>query len=311
MVAGSGGLTRGLTRVPGLLAAHWTSSAGTTGCTVLLFPEGARAGVAVPGHAPGSRELGVLDPTHLAGAIHGLVLTGGSAHGLAVADGVMGVLEERGIGFETGAGVVPLVPAAVLFDLGRGPDRPDAASGRAAASAASREVLDEGLVGAGAGARVGKAAGLMVPGGFGTASCGVGKWIVAAGAAVNALGSIRDPETGAWIAGGPPVGEAALTGDWRGHTTLVAVATDAPLDRVSCTVVARMATAGLARTIVPAFTPFDGDTVYCVATGQGSAPDALGVSALGHAAAEVVASAVLRGVQASAASIAAASSSTE
>lgn len=278
---------------------------------MLIFPAGARAGVAVPGHAPGSRELGVLDPTHLAGSIHGLVLTGGSAYGLAVAEGVMGVLERKGIGFKIGDGVVPLVPAAVLFDLGRGPDRPDAASGRAAAESASEADLAEGPVGAGAGARVGKAAGLQLPGGFGTVSCRVGDWTVAAGAAVNAMGSIRDPETGAWIAGGPPVGGAELPGDWRGHTTLVAVATDAPLDRVQCTVVARMATAGLARTIVPAFTPFDGDTVYCVATGEGGRLDAVGISDLGHAAAEAVAAAVLRGVQASAASIEAASSSTE
>jgi len=289
----------GLTSVPGVLGAHWTSPAGTTGCTVLLFPSGARAGVAVPGHAPGSRELGVLDPTHLAGAIHGLVLTGGSAHGLAVADGVMAVLEERGIGFETGAGVVPLVPAAVLFDLGRGPDRPDADSGRTAALAASSAPLPEGPVGAGAGARVAKAAGEQLPGGFGSAAVRVAGWTVAAGAAVNALGSVRDPSNGAWIAGGPPLGGPDMGGDWRGHTTLVAVATDAPLTRVQCTVVARMACAGLARTLVPAFTPFDGDTVYCVATGDGESPDAVTLSGVGHAAAQAVAAAVVRGVQAS------------
>lgn len=300
----------GLTGVPGVLGAHWTHPAGATGCTVLLFPAGARAGVATPGHAPGSRELGVLDPTHLAGAIHGLVLTGGSAFGLAVADGVMAVLEARGIGFPIAGGVVPLVPAAVLMDLGRGPARPDAASGRAAAEAASGAPLAEGPVGAGAGARVGKAAGALLPGGFGTAAVGVGQWTVAAGAAVNALGSIRDPETGAWVAGGPPL-VGLVDGDWRGNTTLVAIATDAPLTRVQCTVVARMATAGLARTIEPAFTPFDGDTVYCAATGVGEAPNPLALSALGHAAAVVVARAVLRGVQASAPSIAAASSSTE
>ncbi len=302
----------GLTAIPGVQGAHWTSPSGSTGCTVLLFPGGARAGVAVPGHAPGSRELGVLDPTHLAGAIHGLVLTGGSAHGLAVADGVMAVLTEREVGFETGAGVVPLVPAAVLFDLGRGPDGPpDAAAGRAAAEGASTAPLAEGPVGAGAGARVAKASGQQLPGGFGTALVEVSGWRVAAGAAVNALGSVRDPETGAWVAGGPPLGGPALDGDWRGHTTLAVVASDAPLTRVQCTVVARMATAGLARTLVPAFTPFDGDTVYAVATGEGDPPDALGVSALGAGAAEAVARAVLRGVQLSAAASAAASSSIE
>ncbi len=282
--------------VPGVLAAHWTHPAGTTGCTVWLFPEGARAGVCTPGHASGSRELGALDPTHLAGRIHGLVLTGGSAHGLAVADGVMAVLQERGIGFDTGAGLVPIVPAAVLFDLRSGPERPGALAGRVAAEAASAGSLSEGRVGAGAGAVVAKASGQPVLGGFGTSELRVGDWTVQAAVAVNALGSVRNPETGEWVAGGPPLGSPSLDGDWRGNTTLAVVVTDAPLDRVACTIVARMASAGFARTLVPAFTPFDGDTLFVVATTEGTVPGPLEISSLGHAASLAVERAVIRGV---------------
>lgn len=286
----------GPTSVPGVLAAHWTHPEGTTGVTVLRFPGGARAGLSVPGHAPGSRELGVLAPTHLAGAIHALCLAGGSAFGLAAADGVMAVLAEQGEGFDTGAGKVPIVPAAILFDLSVGPHRPDAAAGAAAARACSRDPLPEGRVGAAAGGRVGKAHGNVVPGGTGCAEEAVGAFTVAAVAAVNAFGGVRDPATGAFVAGGP-IGAAtpSLPGDWRGNTTLAAVLTDAPLDRAQCTVLADMATAGLARTLDPAFTPFDGDTVFAVSTGQGSSDAGL-LTALGAAAARVLARAVLRGV---------------
>ncbi len=285
-----------MTPVPGALAAHWTHPEGTTGCTVWLFPQGARAGCCSPGHASGSRELGTLEPTHLAGHIHGLVLTGGSALGLAAVDGVVAVLAERKIGFDTGAGRVPIVPAAVLFDLRSGSARPDAAAGRMAAEAASSEPLAEGRIGAGAGATVAKAAGEPLPGGFGLAEVCTGFGRVQAGVAVNALGSVFDPGGGAWVAGGPPAGPLALDGDWRGNTTLVTVLTDAPLDRVGCTVVARMASAGLARTLVPAFTPFDGDTVFVVSTGEGASPGPAGICALGHAAARAVERAILRAV---------------
>ncbi|MCB9779381.1 MAG: P1 family peptidase [Alphaproteobacteria bacterium] len=287
------------TDIPGCLAGHWTHPAGTTGVTVLRFPGGATAGLAVPGHAPGSREHGVLDPLHLAGKVHAVVLSGGSAFGLSAADGVMAVLAADGEGFDTGAGRVPIVPAAILFDLPSGPHRPDAAAGAAAARACSTAPLAEGRVGAAAGARVGKAHGNVEPGGIGCAGEAVAAGTVTAVAAVNAFGGIRDPDGGAWLAGGPTDAQAdlGLTGDWRGNTTLVAVVTDAPLTRVQCTVVARMASAGLARTIDPAFTPFDGDTIFVVATGDGPAPDAVDVATLGAAAARVVATAVLRGVR--------------
>lgn len=288
----------GPTAVPGVLAGHWTHPDGDTGVTVLRFPGGARAGVAVPGHAPGSRELGALDPTHVAGVVHAICLAGGSAFGLAAADGVMAVLEADGEGFDTGAGRVPIVPAAILFDLATGPNRPDAAAGAAAARACSTAPLAEGRVGAAAGGRVGKAHGNVVAGGIGCAAQSVAGWQVGVVAAVNAFGGIRDPRTGAWVAGGPVAGSPvqAPPGDWRGNTTLVVVCTDAPLSRPQCRVLADMAAAGLARSIDPAFTPFDGDTVFAVSTGTGAPVDAGALTLLGAHAARLVGRAVVRGV---------------
>lgn len=285
----------GITAVRGVLAGHWTADSGTTGVTALLFPDGARGGVHVPGSATGTRELGPLDPSHLAGDIHGICLAGGSAFGLAAADGVMEALAARGIGFDSGHGRVPIVPAAILFDLHSGTIRPDRASGRLAADAASAESLAMGRVGAGAGARVGLASGSPAPGGVGSADEAVDAWTVGAVVAVNAVGSVWDGTR--WVAGGPAVGHALLSaGDWRGQTTLVAVATDAPLDRARCTVLARMASAGVARAIYPAFTPFDGDIVFAASTGTGNPPDALGLMRLGDAAARAVARAIVAAV---------------
>jgi len=284
------------TSVPGVLAGHWTHADGTTGVTVLRFPAGAAGGVAVPGHAPGSRELAALEPTHVAGRVHAICMAGGSAFGLAAADGVMAVLEEEGEGFDTGAGRVPIVAGAVLFDLSTSPARPDAAAGAAAARACSSAPLAEGAVGAAAGARVGKAHGHVVSGGIGCWGEHVGEHIVAAAAAVNAFGGVRDPDTGAWVAGGPLEGGGVqLDGDWRGNTTLVAVCTDAPLSRAQCRVLADMATAGLARAVDPAFSPFDGDTVFAISTGAGDPIDAVALCALGATAARVVGRAVCRG----------------
>lgn len=284
-----------LTAVPGVEAGHWTHASGTTGTTALLFPGGAVAGVVVPGSAPGSRELGLLRPEHLAPEIHGICLSGGSAFGLSAADGVMAVLRDRGIGLDVGSHRVPLVPAAILFDLPVAAALPDAESGRAAAAAASTAPLPRGRVGAGAGARVGKAAGTAVAGGFGTAAARWEGHVVAAGAAVNAYGSVWDPGAGRWRAGGPFAGGRAELG---GNTTLVVVATDAPLSKPQCTNIAWMATAGLARTLVPAFTPLDGDTVFVASTRPGPGLGPLALGALGHAAAEVVAAAILDAVPA-------------
>ena len=292
----------GLVDVPGVRAGHWTHSSGTTGCTALVFPDGARGGVVVPGHAPGSRELGALAPTHLADALHGLVLSGGSAFGLATADGVMAALDARGIGLPVGRYRVPIVPAAILFDLGVAAVRPDAAAGRAAVDAAfGGAALAEGRVGAGAGATVGNAWGEPVPGGFGQSGARRGAFTIAVGVAVNAFGGVRDPDTGAWVAGGPAHDRARPGAGPSGapfgqNTTLAVVVTDAPLPRAACTVLARMAAAGLARATDPAFTPFDGDTVFAVSTGGSSGVAPLDLMQLGRAAAAAVGRACVRGV---------------
>jgi len=287
-----------LTAVPGVLAGHWTHESATTGVTAILFPGGARGGVWVPGSATGSREMGVLEPTHLAAHIHGLCLAGGSAFGLAAADGLMEVLEERGIGFETPHGRVPIVPAAILFDLHTAVARPDRASGRLAAEAASEEPIAEGRVGAAAGARVGAASGTHAPGGVGTWAARWQDWTVGALAAVNAAGSVRDPQTGEWVAGGPPmVGAGGDVGRWRSQTTLVVVATDAPLVQGQLRVLAKMAAAGMARTLFPAFTPFDGDVVFAVSTGTTPPVDPLILAAVGDLAATCVERAIVRAVR--------------
>jgi len=259
-----------LTRVPGVLVGHWTDSAKSTGTTVLLFPDGARCGAVQLGSASGTREMGVFDPAHISSKVHGMCLSGGSAFGLSAADGVVEFLESKGIGFDSGFGKVPIVPAAIVFDLATAKTRPNAESGRLAAEAASGDPVQQGRVGAGAGATVAKWGGDRIPGGLSSVAQDVGEYVIGALAVVNAIGSIRDPETGKWIAGD---GKAHLQppkvgGDWTGNTTLICVVTNAPLDSVQLTVLARMASAGIARTIYPAFTPFDGDGVYAFSIGE-------------------------------------------
>jgi L-aminopeptidase/D-esterase-like protein len=288
-----------LTAVPGVWAGHWTHETATTGVTAILFPDGARGGVWVPGSATGSREMGVLAPTHLAAHLHGICLAGGSAFGLSAADGLMEVLEERNLGFATPYGLIPIVPAAILFDLHTAKARPDRAAGRLAAEAASQEPVVEGPVGAAAGARVGGASGKHDRGGVGTWAAQWQDWTVGALAAVNALGSVRDPETGRWVAGGPPAADAVgEVGRWRGQTTLVVVATDAPLVQGQLQILAKMASAGMARTLFPAFTPFDGDVVFSVSTGTTDPVDPVVLAALGDLAARCVERAIVRGVRA-------------
>ncbi|MCA9490829.1 MAG: P1 family peptidase [Myxococcales bacterium] len=291
-------MNRSLTAVPGVLAGHATDLVGRTGVTVVVFPEGARAGCFVPGSATGSRELGVLEPGHLAGAVHGFCLAGGSAFGLAAADGVMRVLEERGIGFHTPEAVVPILPAAILYDLHTATRRPDAAMGEVAARLADHRPLGEGSVGAATGARVGMASGAPDRGGFGSWADlpdDQDGYVVAVGVAVNAVGSVVDPTNGRRVAGGEPLRRSA--GFWRGQTTLAVVVTDAPLDRDGCTVVARMASAGLARALVPAFTPFDGDLVLVASTGEGDPVDANQMLEVGDRAASCLSTAIVRAVR--------------
>lgn len=303
--------------IAGLKLGHFTDRRRPTGCTVLLCEAGAVAGVDIRGGATGTRETALLAPGALVEQVHALLLTGGSAFGLDAASGVVRWLEERGHGIAVGPARVPIVPAAVLFDLwvGDASIRPDAAAGYAACEAAAAGVIDEGNVGAAAGATVGKLFGLphAMKGGLGCAALRLGGITVAAVVAVNALGDIRDPSTGALVAGarsddgchlrdsvaalargeGPA---AALSGL---NTTIGLVATDATLDKAQANRLAAMAQAGLARCINPVHTQHDGDLLFALATGgvAGTVPPAQ-LSALGALAAETVSQAVLRGVRA-------------
>jgi L-aminopeptidase/D-esterase-like protein len=273
-----------ITAVRGVSAGHWTDDAHHTGVTAVLTVDGARGAVFVPGGAPGSRELATLEPWHLVDRIHGVCLAGGSAFGLAAADGVVAELAERGVGFRTPHGVVPIVPAAIIYDLHSATRRPDAWSGRAAARAATCDPLPRGRVGAGAGARVGQLYPDASPGGLGgAAGAGIG-----AVAVVNAAGQIRRY--------GGPLPERRSPVDALGParaTTLGVVAVEATLSAGQAQMLARMASAGMARVIAPAFTPFDGDLVFVLATGVEGPVDAAGLARLGDDAATTLAHAIV------------------
>lgn len=279
-----------LTSVSGLLVGHFTDSPAATGCTVVLGPtDGMRAAAYVRGRATGTRELDALSPGHLVPAIHALLLTGGSAYGLGAADGVMRWLAGRGRGFPVGAGVVPIVPAAVIFDLlplGR-PDRwPTADDGVAACDAAGGAVA-EGSVGAGTGATVGKVLGTpgAMKGGVGTWAERGGDVVVGALAVVNAFGDVRDGagqiiagargakgfvDAARYLAnGGVPGGSFARTG---ANTTLVVVGTGARMERIQLAEVARSAADAMAQRITPMGTQFDGDIVFAVSVGDQPPP---------------------------------------
>ena len=271
-----------LTNIGGVLAGHYTDSANQTGCTVVIFKEGAVAGVDVRGSAPGTRETDLLRPTNAVQHAHALLLCGGSAFGLAAADGVMRWLEERGIGFDTGSAHVPIVPAAVLYDLATGSAdvRPDAAAGYAACEAASDKPLLQGAYGAGTGATVGKAAGMAYAarGGFGAASIELpGGVIVAAGFAVNAFGDIYDHTNGQKIAGlrGGTVMDALMQSgaeDFSAqNTTIGIVGTNAVLTKEQANKLASIGQDGIAQCIRPAHTMFDGDTVFAFGTAAAEA----------------------------------------
>jgi L-aminopeptidase/D-esterase-like protein len=300
-----------LSEVPGFRIGHWTDLDAGTGCTVVLCPEGAVAGVDVRGGAPGTREIALLEPTCTVEQVHAVLLSGGSAYGLDAAGGVMRWLEERGHGFDMGVARVPIVPAAILFDLslGRADVRPDAAAGYAACEAATDGPVAEGSVGAGTGATVGKALGFAqaTKSGIGAAVRRIGKDIVVAAlVAVNAFGDVVDPASGAIVAGARQPGGNAFVGSqqvlesmaaqaWRGgNTTLGAVITNAALTKVQATKVAQMAHDGLARTIRPIHTPHDGDTIFALSRGDVQAD----VGLIGAVAADVVAEAVLAAVRA-------------
>ena len=282
-----------ITDVRGIQVGQHTDPRRPTGCSVVLARAGAVGGVDVRGAAPGTRETDLLDPANLVGVVHAVLLAGGSAWGLDAAGGVMRWLEEQGIGLPVGGApgqIVPIVPAAVLFDLhvGDARIRPDAAAGHAACQAAGRTPPEQGNVGAGAGATVGKLFGSMhaMKGGIGSASVSVDGVTVGALIAVNALGDVVDPASGRPIAGARSAdgrlhgsvaralaGERPLSILSGTQTTIGVIATDAPLTKAQCQRLAGAGHDGLARAIRPVHTMSDGDTLFALATGQARALD--------------------------------------
>ena len=305
---------KGLTDIPGILVGHASDYDGLTGCTAILCEAGAFAGGDIRGSATGTEEWTLLDPQHLTQQIHAVVLAGGSAFGLEAASGVRRYLEHKGVGFETGAARVPLVPAAILYDLGIGKAsvRPTREMGEAAAAAATDAAVEEGAVGAGTGATVGKIFGMAR-----AMKSGIGSWTVdlegpfagvrvAALAAVNAVGDVVDPSTGKIVAGARTAPnsmefadsakamKSGAQGGFRGtNTTLVVVATNARLTKVEATKLAQLGQLGVARAIRPVNTMSDGDLVIALSIGGARAS----VDALGVAAAEAVSEAILRAVR--------------
>lgn len=299
-----------ITAVKGIQVGHATWEKDGTGCTVLLGPF--RGAVDIRGLATGTREIDALSPNHLVAQIDAVLLTGGSAPGLAAADGVLQWLRERGRGFDVGVTRIPIVPAAVIFDIKSAQQRsPDATLGRAACDAASVDTVSEGRIGAGTGATVGKMRGVphASPGGVGTFAARFGEYTIGALAVVNAFGDVIDYD-GRIIAGArgdngtfvdsmraalnaqPPAG-APVT-----NTTICAIATDAPLTRVALQTVARMGSSAIVRRIAPANTVFDGDLVFALSTAESareySPPELL---AIGSAAQLVLEEAIIRAVR--------------
>ncbi len=284
-----------LTDVAGLEVGHYTDLASATGCTVVLVREGAVGGVDVRGAAPGTRETDLLRPENSVERVHGVLLGGGSAFGLAAADGVVRDLDERRIGHRVGPFSVPIVPAAIIFDLGIGRSdvRPGPADGYAAAAAASAAPVVQGTVGGGTGATVGKAYGRErgMKGGVGSASVDLGDGVVlAALAVVNAVGAVHEPDTGELLAGprgadgkpreavgiyaDPEYGERQPLGSTPlGNTTIGVIATNVGLTKPQASRLATVAHDGVALAVRPAHTPHDGDALFALATGAVDAPE--------------------------------------
>jgi L-aminopeptidase/D-esterase-like protein len=317
---------RGLTEVPGIKVGHFTLAERPTGCTVILVDgEGAPGGVSQRGGAPGTRETDLLDPLNMVDKVNAVVLAGGSAFGISAAEGTVRWLEEHKIGWPVGAsGVVPIVPAAILFDLGFGGKpsvRPAADCGYKAAAAATAGPVEEGNVGAGAGATVGKMGGLVEHAGYpggrrGPMKGGLGSYaitlpnglVVGAVVAVNAAGDIIDPDSGRVVAGARSddgrsladvrkmlrAGSLKAAGRPGENTTIGVVATNARLSKTEASRLALMADDGFARAIYPSHTPGDGDTLFALATGswRGEAS----VAVIGALAADVMAEAIVRAV---------------
>ncbi|MBN1265685.1 MAG: P1 family peptidase [Anaerolineales bacterium] len=311
-----------ITSVPGIKLGHAQDEEALTGCTVVLCENGAVAGVDQRGGAPGTRETDLLRPMHMVEKVHALVLSGGSAYGLDAASGVMRYLEEQKIGFHVQVAKVPIVPAAVLFDLalGKADVRPDAEMGYTACLCASNDRAAEGNVGAGMGASVGKIFGMAgaMKAGIGSAAVDLGGGVVVGAViAVNAFGDVFDPQTGRILAGARParIGPLKFGGDgafadtlatmkstagkttlklaMKANTVIGVVATNAALTKEEANKVAQMSQDGLARVIRPAHTMLDGDTIFACSTGSKKAD----VNIIGAYAAEVVAESIIRAVQ--------------
>ena len=299
-----------ITDIPGIRVGHDTNLAAATGCTVILCDPAAIGGVDVRGGAPATRETDLLRPMHMVEEVHAIVLTGGSAFGLEAVHGVMAYLEEQGVGYDTGVARVPIVPAAAIFDLGLGSAkiRPDFAAGYRACEHATDEPVEQGNVGGGTGATVGKLFGpaFMMKGGLGSASMQLPDGTrVAALVVVNALGDILDPQTQQVIAGARnPSGAGFLSANPFSNTTIAVVATSASLSKDEANKMAQMAHDGMAQTIRPAHTMFDGDTVFALATGPrlhervDAAQAAIQISTLGAAATTTLARAIVKAVNA-------------
>jgi L-aminopeptidase/D-esterase-like protein len=303
-------LSKGLTDIDGIRVGHASDYEALTGCTVILCERGAVGGVDIRGSATGTEELDLLSPGHVTERIHAVVLAGGSAFGLEAASGVRRYLERKGIGYPTSAAKVPLVPAAILYDLsiGKSDVRPTREMGEAAAAQASTEAVAEGCVGAGTGAVVGRVRGMShaMKGGIGSSTVSLpGGVLVSALIANNSVGDVRDLATGKILAGTrrtPESREFANTAELlktgqskaapRENTCLGVIATNARLTKVGAAKVAQMAHQGIARTIYPASTMSDGDVMFALSLGSLEAE----VTALGIAAAEAVAQAVVRSV---------------
>jgi len=299
-----------ITDVPGVKVGNYTDRQGMTGCTVILCEAGAVAGVDVSGAAPGTRETDILRPGNLVEKAHAVLLSGGSAFGLEAAGGVMRYLEERGIGHQTAAGKVPIVPAAVIYDLvvGSPKARPGADDGYQACLAATDGEVPEGCVGAGTGAAVGKILGLerATKSGLGTASQQIGDGVIVAALVVeNAFGDVLHPETREIIAGPHrsssggflSTSELLKGGKFKGmgllpNTTIGVVATNARLDKAQVNKLAEMAGGGIARTVDPYLTMFDGDTIFALSLGEKKCD----LTLLGLVAAEVVSTAIVRAI---------------
>ncbi len=302
-----------ITDVPGIRVGHATDWEALTGCTVVLCEKGAVGGVDQRGGAPGTRETDLLRPLHLVQEVHAVLLAGGSAFGLAAADGVMHYLEEQSVGFDTRVAKVPIVPAAVLFDLDLGDPkiRPNTTMGYAACQSAADGFVAEGNVGAGTGARTGTILGSKraTKSGLGTASISLGGGLMVGALIVaNPFGDVVDPATGEILAGARRlgsdemadtlavmrsfVGKAVL--NFTSSTVIGVVATNARLTKEEVNKVAQMAQDGIARAVRPAHTMFDGDTLFALSTGKKRAD----VNLIGAHAAEVVAEAIVRGVRA-------------